>query len=263
LRACQRNRGEPRPYAVRRLGRLAAQLTIAVASAWLGCTAHPQDSQGGRTAGLDQWTPDEKAQLAAMRLTPAATVNVDPSNRVAASPEAAQLGKLLFNDPRFSRNSAISCASCHHPDKQFQDGLPRALGLSEGVRRTMPVVDVTTGPWYFWDGRKDSLWAQAVGPLEDQKEHGGNRLHDAHVLQDHYRRSYEALFGPMPDLSGLPQNASPLGTETEKAAWQKLDSQSRAGVSRVFANMGKALAAYEATLRFGDSPLRSICRWCE
>jgi cytochrome c peroxidase len=242
---------------------LAARLAIAIACGWIACVAYAQDGKNGGAADLDQWTPDEKAQLAAMRLTPVAQVNVDPSNHVAASPEAAQLGKLLFNDPRFSRNGAISCASCHHPDQQFQDGRPRALGLREGARRTMPVVDVTAGPWYFWDGRKDSLRAQAVGPLEDQKEHGGNRLHDAHVLQDHYRRSYEALFGPMPDLSGLPQNASPLGTETEKAAWQKLDSQSRAGVSRVFANMGKALAAYEATLRFGDSPLRSICRWCE
>ncbi|WP_246217295.1 cytochrome-c peroxidase [Paraburkholderia panacisoli] len=255
MRAFRRNRGgPPRPNPIGRLTHLAAQLTVAVAAAWLACLAHPQDIQGGGSlTGQDQWTPDEKAQLEAMRLTPDAKAKTDPSNRVAATPAAAQLGRLLFNDARFSRNGAISCASCHHPGQQFQDGLPRAMGLSEGMRRTMPVVDVTEGPWFFWDGRKDSLWAQAVGPLEDQKEHGGNRLHDAHVLQEHYRSSYEALFGPMPDLRGLPQNASPLGTGAEKAAWQALPGRTRAHVSLVFANMGKALAAYETTLRVRSS----------
>lgn len=255
MRRWRRNRERRRSASGEHVRALAARLAIVLAYGWIACLAHAQDGRnsGTGTVDLDHWTPDEKAQLAAMRLTPVATINIDPSNRVAALPEAAQLGKLLFNDPRFSRNGAVSCASCHHPDRQFQDGLPRAQGLSEGVRRTMPVVDVTAGPWFFWDGRKDSLWAQALGPLEDQKEHGSNRLHDAHLVQEHYRTGYEALFGPVPDLGKLPQNASPLGTEAEKAAWQKLDSQARTDISRVFANMGKALAAYEATLRFGDS----------
>ena len=105
----------------------------------------------------------------------------------------------------------------------------------------------------FWDGRKDSLWAQALGPLEDAKEHGGNRLRHAHLLQQNYRAPYEALFGPLPDLRRLPQDAIPVGSQAGEAAWASLDKTTRQNVSRVFSNMGKAIAAYELTLHYGES----------
>ncbi|WP_254597966.1 cytochrome-c peroxidase [Burkholderia lata] len=202
---------------------------------------------------LDHWRTDERAQLEAMRLPANVVAKADPSNRVAASAHAARLGKQLFSDPRLSRNGAIACASCHAPDRQFEDGRPLAIGLGIGVRRTMPVVGTTDAPWLFWDGRKDSLWSQAIGPIEDHNEHGATRLRAAHVLAEHYRGDYETLFGPMPDLSALPRDASPLGTNTEKAAWLALDERTRTDVSRVFANLGKAIAAYEATLQYGPS----------
>ena len=47
--------------------------------------------------------------------------------------------------------------------------------LAPGSRRTMPIVGSGHSPWLFWDGRKDSLWSQALGPFEDAVEHGGNR----------------------------------------------------------------------------------------
>src|SRR5690349_999004 len=47
----------------------------------------------------------------------------DPSNRVADDPRAAALGKALFFDARFSANGAVSCSSCHMPDRLFQDDL--------------------------------------------------------------------------------------------------------------------------------------------
>ena len=37
----------------------------------------------------------------------------------------------------------------------------------------MPVMGAAHSPFLFWDGRKDSLWSQALGPLEDAAEHGG------------------------------------------------------------------------------------------
>ena len=40
----------------------------------------------------------------------------------------------------------------------------------------MTLVGVAYSPWSFWDGRKDSLWAQALEPLESPLEHGGTRL---------------------------------------------------------------------------------------
>ncbi|RYI78406.1 MAG: cytochrome-c peroxidase, partial [Acetobacteraceae bacterium] len=147
------------------------------------------------------------------------------------------------------------CASCHDPSRQFQDGLATSVGVGAGTRRAMPLAEAGRSPWLFWDGRKDSLWSQALGPLEDAAEHGGNRLRYARLVQAHYREPYEALFGPMPALDGLPQDAGPLGNEAERVAWRALEPSTRDAVTRVFANLGKALAAYEQTLRHEPSRL--------
>jgi cytochrome c peroxidase len=119
----------------------------------------------------------------------------------------------------------------------------------------MPIVGAGYSTWLFWDGRKDSLWAQALGPLEDAVEHGGNRTRYAHLVASNYRKEYEAVFGSMPKLDGLPQDAGPNGAATEKAAWAAMDAHRRDDVSRVFANMGKAIAAYEKSLQHETSRL--------
>jgi cytochrome c peroxidase len=204
-------------------------------------------------AGLDGWSAEDKAALASMTLDQLPPVPRDPSNAVEAEPAAAALGKRLFSETRFSRNQAVSCASCHAPERQFQDGLPVGKGVGTGARRTMPIAGAAHSPWLFWDGRKDSLWSQALGPLEDAVEHGSNRTRIAKVLHEHYRREVEALFGPMPDLSGLPDDAGPQGDAAERAAWQRIEPGRREQVNRVFANLGKAIAAYERTLMPGES----------
>jgi cytochrome c peroxidase len=117
----------------------------------------------------------------------------------------------------------------------------------------MAIAGAAYSPWLFWDGRKDSLWSQALGPLEDAVEHGSNRTRIAQLLQSHYRVEYEAVFGPMPDLRDLPQDAGPQGNAAERAAWRAIDQNRRGEVNRVFANLGKAIAAYERTLVPGES----------
>ncbi|MEO8103088.1 MAG: cytochrome c peroxidase [Betaproteobacteria bacterium] len=196
------------------------------------------------------WSDEERNILATLRLSQLPPAPRDPSNAVENSAAAIALGKRLFHDARFSGNQKVSCASCHDPDKAFQDGLPVGQGVGSGSRRTMPIVGAGYSPWLFWDGRKDSVWSQALGPLEDAVEHGGNRSRYAHLLQSHYRAEYEAVFQPMPELSRVPQDAGPAGTPAERAAWDAMDPASRQEVSRMFANMGKAIAAYEKTLAF-------------
>lgn len=204
-------------------------------------------------AERDGWTSAEVRTLATMRIDALAPLPADPSNAVDQSPAAAALGKRLFNDTRFSRNGSVSCASCHSADKQFQDGLPVGKGVGTGSRRSMPIVGAVQGPWLFWDGRKDSAWSQALGPLEDSVEHASNRTRIARQLAANYAREYETIFGQLPDLSGLPQDATPNGDAREKRAWESLPSARRADVNRVFANMGKAIAAFEKTLHHGES----------
>ncbi len=117
----------------------------------------------------------------------------------------------------------------------------------------MPVMGASHASFLFWDGRKDSLWSQALGPLEDAAEHGGNRVRFARLLQAHYRDSYQKVFGTMPDLGKLPPDATPIGTDAERAAWVAMPEGSRDAVNRVFANIGKAIAAYERQVSFGES----------
>jgi len=201
----------------------------------------------------DGWSRADLSVLASMRLSQLPAAPHDPSNAVEDVPAAAALGKRLFNDARFSANQAVSCATCHDPQKQFQDGLPMARGVGQGTRRAMPLAGAAHSPWLFWDGRKDSLWAQALGPWEDAVEHGGNRSRYAHLIAAHYRAEYEAVFQALPDLSQVPPDAGPLGAPAEQQAWRALDAKTQFAVSQVFANMGKAVAAFEKTLTHGTS----------
>jgi len=203
----------------------------------------------------DRWNAAELGVLASLRLSELPPTPKDPSNAVEASPAAIELGRRLFNDARFSRNGAVSCATCHDPKKQFQDGLPVGRGVGTGSRRAMPIVEAGHSPWLFWDGRKDSLWSQALGPLEDSVEHGGNRTRYAQLMGEVYRSEYDAVFETMPNLGDLPNDAAPNGTEAERAAWQAMDERTRKNISRVFANMGKAIAAYEKSLHHEASRL--------
>ncbi|GAA5181244.1 cytochrome c peroxidase [Niveibacterium umoris] len=215
--------------------------------------AHAAPRSSG--SGADGWSKDEMAALASLSLKRLPPVPVDPSNAFERLPAAVDLGRRIFSDARFSRNGAVSCASCHDPQKQFQDGLPVGRGVGTGSRRSMPIVGAGYSTWLFWDGRKDSLWSQALGPLEDAAEHGGNRTRLARRLASNYRKEYEAVFGKMPSLDGLPEDAGPKGGAAENAAWARMSTRQREDVSRIFANVGKAIAAYEKSLKYEPTRL--------
>jgi cytochrome c peroxidase len=117
----------------------------------------------------------------------------------------------------------------------------------------MPIAGMARSPFLFWDGRKDSLWAQALGPLESPVEHGGTRAQYAHVVSDFYARDYEQIFGALPDLSRVPRSAGPVADREAAAAWSALSSAKRDDVTRVTVNIGKAIAAYERRIGFGAS----------
>jgi cytochrome c peroxidase len=201
----------------------------------------------------DKWSAQELATIASMRLKEAGERPTEPSNAYEQRPEAATLGRALFDDKRLSKNGQVACASCHAAEKQFQDGKQFGQGVGTGKRRTMPVMGASHSPFLFWDGRKDSLWSQALGPLEDAAEHGGNRVRFVRLVLAQYKTQYQAVFGSAPELVKLPEDASPNGTEAERAAWAALAPATRDGVNRVFANMGKAIAAYERNVSYGES----------
>jgi cytochrome c peroxidase len=57
----------------------------------------------------------------------------------------------------------------------------------------------------------------------------------------------------MPDFGPFPEAASPNGTDAERASWSGLTDNQRERINRVFANMGKAIAAYERNISYGES----------
>jgi cytochrome c peroxidase len=237
----------PRSAAPRRA--LAAVAAAALASA-LGATLV---SAAGR-AGGGGWSAAERATLRSLSLASLGPLPADPSNRVADDTLAAALGHRLFFDTRLSGNGAVSCATCHLPDREFQDGVPLAEGVGTTARRTMPVAGTAHGAWLFWDGRADSQWAQALGPLESPVEHGGSRTQYAHEIAARYRADYEAVFGALPRLDGLPRHAGPVADTAWRGAWERIPPTRQQDISRVYANIGKAIAAYER--RIGFAPTR-------
>ncbi len=183
------------------------------------------------------WTDAEIGVLRSLSLANLPELPPDPSNAVADNPDAAAFGERLFFDPRLSANGGISCATCHQPVRHFTDGLPKGQAIGTSKRNTPSIVGSAYSPWLYWDGRRDSQWAQALSPLEDPNEHGSSRLQVVAIVagDEAYRASYKALFGEFGNISG----EDPVALNT------------------AFANVGKAIAAFERTLlpaasRFDD-----------
>jgi cytochrome c peroxidase len=199
------------------------------------------------------WSEDEIATLRSLWIGSLPPLPPDPSNRYSDDPKAAALGGKIFFDPRFSSNGQVACSTCHLPQLGFQDGKPLSHGVGITNRRAMPIAGTAYSPWLFWDGRKDSQWAQALGPLESPVEHGGNRTQYAHLIEQHYKAEYEAIFGALPELSTLPANAGPVEDAAARAAWDAMSDEDQETVTRIYANMGKAIAAYERRIMPGSS----------
>jgi cytochrome c peroxidase len=177
------------------------------------------------------WSEAETALLRSLWLGSLPPLPPDPSNRVADDPAAARLGERLFFDARLSANGEVSCATCHQPARGFTDGLAKGRGLGVTRRHTPGIAGSAYSPWLYWDGRKTSLWAQALAPLEDPLEHGGLRsdLVRLVVEDDAYSQALEDVFGPLPSIS---------------------DPE---GITTLFVWLGKAIAAYERLIRYPES----------
>lgn len=151
----------------------------------------------------------------------------DPSNRVSGKAQAVALGEKLFFDPRLSGTGGVLCATCHVPFRAWQDGRARAVGLAEGERNTPGLLDIRLGRWFGWDGAQDSLWAQSLRPILDPKEMNGSVRRTAELLREDadLRCRYRRAFGHAPPKDD----------------------------ARLFADAGKALAAFQETLASGRS----------
>jgi cytochrome c peroxidase len=135
----------------------------------------------------------------------------------------AGLGKKLFSEKMLSKDSSISCASCHIPGYAFADTVAFSVGIGgkRTKRNTPSVLNMKNRPYYFWDGRAASLEEQALMPIQNPDEMG--LPIDEAVQRLNASKEYKMLF--------------------QKIFKQKPDAK----------NLAEAFAAFEQTLETVDS----------
>lgn len=86
--------------------------------------------------------------------------------------EKIELGRRLFFDRRLSRDSSVSCSSCHDPERAFSDARAFAVGVfgRKGHRNSPSLINRGYGRVFSWDGRFASLEEQVLKPIEDRNE---------------------------------------------------------------------------------------------
>ncbi len=136
-----------------------------------------------------------------------------------------ELGRQLYFDTRLSQNNTVSCASCHHPDEAYGRHTDFGVGIKgqKGGRNSPISYNRILSDKQFWDGRAESLEAQAVGPIENPIEMGNT--HDNAVQT----------------LKGIPGYVM---------QFDKVFPGTGANID----NVGKAIASFERTIVTGPSP---------
>lgn len=201
--------------------------------------------------------PDVWALLQGMARTDAR--RLDPSNAFADNQEAANIGAELFSNAALSPSGKVSCQSCHDPSHGFSD--PRAVSVEAGVgtRNAPSLLTMARRHSFFWDGRADALWTQALGPFENDAEYASARGLVVKRVLSRYGARWSTLFGEQPwqssELAQIADDARP-----GRASWTRLPAALRERVNASFVNVGKAIAAFERTLQSKDTRFDAYVR---
>ncbi len=122
----------------------------------------------------------------------------------------ATLGRVLFYDRRFSINNTISCASCHHQDKGFTDGVQFSVGFEGGLtgRNSMSLAmsRFYNRGAFFWDERAPTLEFQSTQPTRDPVEMGSSFPEVANEIA--VEPYYQTLFAEAFPASPTPTEAN-------------------------------------------------------
>lgn len=116
------------------------------------------------------------------------------------------LGKKLYYDPVMSTSGAVSCSSCHSPDKGFTDQRKFSTGIGGAIGgiNSPTVINSAYNKIQFWDGRASSLEDQSQGPVGNPVEMFGGKHDpwDECVLRlrknPEYVKSFAEVFGHAP-----------------------------------------------------------------
>lgn len=151
-----------------------------------------------------------------------------------ATPERVELGKKLYFDKRLSLDGTVACASCHDTTRAFADARPTSEGVDRvegdkvvkqfGTKNSPTTMNIALYHTMFWDGRSPSVEHQAMQPIINPIEMG------------------------MP----LDENTIIAGIKDDPVYKEMF--QKAYGREINYKDIGNALAAFERTFVFIDSP---------
>jgi cytochrome c peroxidase len=102
--------------------------------------------------------------------------NFARSRSAAPTQTLIALGQQLFNDPQLSADGRTRCASCHMPDRAYNDGRRVAVGVygRTGTRNTPSLATIGRSgeTSFFWDGRRTMLDQAVLDPFINPVEMG-------------------------------------------------------------------------------------------
>ena len=180
-----------------------------------------------------------------------------PAGRTCPSKEIIGLGRSLFLSPAISPVRR-SCATCHEPAYGYGASATTTLRFKDLPRSIPSLLNLSHHRWYFWDGRTDQLWQQALGPLESEAEMNSHRLFMVAAVESDSRLRAAAVAGGALDSQelialrttvGHPSIGDCLGTDSCERVWQALSGDQRAVVEATAHKLLLSLAAFQLSLK--------------
>jgi cytochrome c peroxidase len=113
------------------------------------------------------------------------------------------LGRALFYDPILSKDSSISCSSCH---QQFAAFAHSGHSLSHGINGlfgTRNAPGIFNAAWhksFMWDGGVNHIEVMPTAPIENPVEMDETMKNVVEKVKrkKHYREMFQAAFGNQP-----------------------------------------------------------------
>jgi cytochrome c peroxidase len=159
-------------------------ITLAEIDAWLNDPKNSRVLEPVLPLGLSQGA----AQITGLESNPLTRAKIE-------------LGRQLYFDPRLSADSTVSCASCHSPSEGYTAHTKTGMGIRGqlGGRNSPVSFNRILSGKQFWDGRVDSLEAQAVGPIQNPIEMGFTHEGVVKRLAENpvYKRQFDRVFGEL------------------------------------------------------------------
>ncbi|WP_323749995.1 MbnH family di-heme enzyme [Marinobacter sp.] len=213
-------------------GPVGPALMLSVSLGLSGCletSSTTLDDQGASMSSFDWGLPDS---------IPLPRVPVDNL----MSEEKFELGRHLFYDQRLSVNGELSCASCHHQDKAFSDGLTTPFGATgeRHPRNSQSLVNVAWASTLTWGNPSlGTIEQQIMIPLfgDDPIEHGLNAANSEQVVRN---IQAEPVYAPL-FQQAFPDQDAPLYGEL---AWDN--------IVKALASFVRGLVSFESALDRGE-----------